>query len=311
MTTKSITTTKNRTMTNQAATSPRQEEQGLKAVTFGSFLGNAFLAVFKLLAGILGSSVAMLSDAIHSISHVFTTLIALAGVKAGERKEDEGHPYGHERMECIASLILGLILVYAAYSIAKEGLTAIVTGSYRTIGVPGMIALVAAVVSILVNEGMYLYVRYFAEKIHSSAFMAAALHDRSDSLSSVGSLIGIVGAMVGFPIMDSLAALLICVFLLKSAYDILKEALDEMLDVSGGRKLDQELTEYISAQAGVVQVDCLKSRLFGNKVYVDLEVEVDGHMPLSDAHCIAQDIHDQVEKQFPNVKHIMIHENPA
>ncbi len=299
------------TAANEIKSETKSETKALEHMTGASFLGNAFLAVFKLWAGIAGSSVAMLSDAIHSCSHVFTTLIALVGVRAGERQADDQHPYGHERMESIASMILGLILVYAAFTIAKNGLEAIITGSYKTIGTPGVIALVAAAVSIAVNEGMYLYTRYYAEKIHSSAFMAAALHDRSDSLSSVGSLIGIVGAMAGFPIMDSLAALVICGFLFKSAYDILKEAFDEMLDVSGGTSFDQKLTEYVSGQAEVVRVDTLRSRLFGSRIYVDLELEVDGQRPLKEAHAVAQRVHDNVERDFPNVKHIMIHVNPA
>ncbi len=295
----------------QAETEELSEAKILNRLTWGGFLGNVFLAVFKLLAGIFGSSIAMLSDAIHSISHVFTTLIALAGVKAGEKEADDRHPYGHERMECIASLILGLVLVVAACDIAWNGLSAIVTGSYKTMETPGVLALVAAAVSILVNEGMYLYIRYYAEKIHSSAFMAAAVHDHADSLSSVGSFVGILGAMAGFPIMDSVAALAICLFLFKSAYDILKEALDEMLDVSGGTDFDRDLTAYISGQAGVTRVDLLKSRLFGSRIYVDLEIGVDGDWKLKDAHAVAQRVHDNVEKEFPRVKHIMIHVNPA
>ncbi len=295
----------------RAETKPLSEEKILGRLTWGGFLGNVFLAVFKLLAGIFGSSIAMLSDAVHSISHVFTTLIALAGVKAGEKAADEEHPYGHERMECIASLILGLVLVVAACDIAWNGLSAIITGSYKTMQVPGMLALIAAVVSILVNEGMYLYIRYYAEQIHSSAFMAAAVHDHADSLSSVGSLVGIIGAMVGFPIMDSLAALAICLFLFKSAYDILKEALDEMLDVSGGAEFDRELSAYVIGQPGVSSVDLLKSRLFGSKIYVDLEIGVDGSLKLKDAHAVAQQVHDQVEQAYPRIKHIMIHVNPA
>ncbi len=295
----------------QAETEELSEAKILNRLTWGGFLGNVFLAVFKLLAGIFGSSIAMLSDAIHSISHVFTTLIALAGVKAGEKEADDRHPYGHERMECIASLILGLVLVVAACDIAWNGLSAIVTGSYKTMETPGVLALVAAAVSILVNEGMYLYIRYYAEKIHSSAFMAAAVHDHADSLSSVGSFVGILGAMAGFPIMDSVAALAICLFLFKSAYDILKEALDEMLDVSGGTDFDQDLTEFVSGQDGVTRVDLLKSRLFGSKIYVDLEIGVDGDWKLKDAHAVAQQVHDNVEREFPRIKHIMIHVNPA
>ncbi len=117
--------------------------------------------------------------------------------------------------------------------------------------------------------------------------------------------------MAGFPIMDSLAALAICVFLFKSAYGILKEALDEMLDVTGGTEFNQKLTDFVVGQSGVASVDLLKSRLFGSKVYVDLEIGVDGSWQLQDAHAVAQRVHDNVEQKFPEVKHIMIHVNPA
>ena len=187
----------------------------------------------------------------------------------------------------------------------------IVSGSYETLAVPSMIALVAAAVSIASKEAMYWYTRYYAKLIHSSAFLADAWHHRSDAFSSIGSLIGIGGAMLGFPVMHSVASVVICLFIVKASYDILKDGVVKLLDTSCGETYDRKMEEYIAGQDGVVCVDSLRSRMFGNKVYIDLEIQVDGEKSLRDAHKVAQRIHDEVERAFPDVKHIMIHLNPA
>ena len=141
--------------------------------------------------------------------------------------------------------------------------------------------------------------------------MADAWHHRSDAFSSVGSLIGIAGAMLGFPVMDSIASVVICLFILKVSYDILKDAIVKMMDTSCGEDYEKTLTAYIAAQEDVVQVDLLHSRMFGNKTYIELELQVDGNLPLREAHAIAERIHDNVEAHFSEIKHITIHLNPA
>ena len=158
---------------------------------------------------------------------------------------------------------------------------------------------------------MYCYPRHYAKIVNSPAFMADAWHHRSDAFSSVGSLAGITGAMLGFPIMDSIASVVICLFILKVSYDILKDALVKMLDTSRGEAYETALAAYIAAQEDVVQVDVLHSRMFGNRTYIDMELQVDGDLPLREAHAIAERIHDDVEAQFSDVKHITIHLNPA
>ena len=158
---------------------------------------------------------------------------------------------------------------------------------------------------------MFWYTRHYAKLLNSAAFMADAWHHRSDAFSSIGSLLGIGGAMLGFPVMDSVASVVICLCILKVAYDILKDALTKMLDTSCGEDYDRQLREYIAAQEDVIGVDVLRSRMFGNKVYVDLEIEMDGDKTLRESHAVAERIHDNVETDFPNVKHIMIHVNPA
>ena len=283
----------------------------IRRVSLVGIVGNVALSAFKLFAGIAGSSGAMVSDAVHSLSDVFATLIAFLGVRLSKKAADKEHPYGHERLECVASLLLGAILLITGLGIGKAGLEKIFAGSYETLAVPGMIALAAAIISIVSKESMYWYTRHYAKVLNSPAFMADAWHHRSDAFSSVGSLIGIAGAMLGFPVMDSIASVVICLFILKVSYDILKDAIAKMLDTSCGEDYEKALTAYIAAQDDVVQVDMLHSRMFGNKTYIELELQVDGSLPLREAHAIAERVHDSVESRFEDIKHITIHLNPT
>lgn len=287
------------------------EDAVIRRLSLVSVIGNAVLSGFKMLAGIWGHSGAMISGAIHSFSDVLTTLIAWIGVKVSRRAADASHPYGHERLECVASLILGVVLMATGLGVGRVGLEKIFSGQYETLAVPGLIALIAAVVSIVTKEAMYWYTRYYAKQINSAAFMADAWHHRSDAFSSIGSLIGIGGAMLGFPVLDSVASVVICLFIIKVAYDIIKDAVVKMLDNSCGEQYEQELSRFVSEQKDVVCVDTLHSRMFGNKVYVDLEIEVDGQKTLQDAHAVAERVHTEMESHFPDIKHVMIHLNPA
>ena len=290
---------------------PIDESAAIRKMSFVSVAGNAVLSGFKFFAGVTGNSGAMISDSIHSFSDVITTLIAWIGVKASKKEADAAHPYGHERIECIASLLLGIVLLGTGLGVGKVGLENIFSGNYQALTVPSAIALVAAVVSIVSKEAMYWYTRYYANLIHSSAFLADAWHHRSDAFSSISSLIGIAGAMMGYPVLDSVASVVICLFIVKASYDILKDGVVKLLDTSCGESYDKKMADYISGQEGVVCVDSLRSRMFGNKVYIDLEIQVDGEKSLREAHQVAERIHDDVEKTFPDVKHIMIHLNPA
>jgi len=248
---------------------------------------------------------------VHSLSDVFATFIAFLGVKTSKRSADKEHPYGHESIECIAALALGMILLVTGLGIGKVGLTNIFSGNYENLTVPSAIALVAAVVSIVTKEGMFWYTRYYAKVLNSPAFMADAWHHRSDAFSSIGSLIGIGGAMLGFPVLDCVASVVICLFILKVAYDTIKDALEKMMDTSCGDEYEKKLAEYIQQQEGVERIDLLHSRMFGSKVYVDLEIAMDGSKTLSESHAMAKRVHDGVEELFPEIKHIMIHINPA
>ena len=283
----------------------------IKQISLVGIIGNIILCAFKMFAGIVGKSGAMISDAVHSLSDVFATFIAFLGVKMSKRGADKLHPYGHERIECIASLILGLILLLTGLGIGKVGLQNIFSGNYTELSTPCAIALIAAIVSIIVKEAMYWYTRHYAKILNSAAFMADAWHHRSDAFSSIGSLTGIGGAMLGFKVLDAIASVIICLFILKVAFDILLDAVKKVLDTSCGDEYETTLKEYILQQKDVVGVDLLHTRMFGNKVYIDLEISVDGNKTFKEAHSVAENIHEKVEKEFPNTKHIMIHVNPT
>lgn len=285
-------------------------EKTATRVSLVSVAGNAALSVFKLLAGILAHSGAMISDAVHSASDVLSSFIVIIGVKLSAREADRDHPYGHERFECVAAIVLAVVLAVTGLLIGYGAVESIGAGEKATV-VPGLLALIAAVVSIACKEAMYWYTRHYARRLNSAALMANAWHHRSDALSSVGALIGIAGARLGYPIMEPIASLLICLFILKAAYDIFKDATGKMVDRACDAETEQRIADCVLSQREVLGIDRLQTREFGSKIYVDLEIRVDGSLPLVEAHAIAEQVHDRIEAEFPAVKHIMVHVNPG
>lgn len=276
-----------------------------------SIVANFILTAFKLFAGVIAHSGAMISDAVHSASDVFSTIVVIIGIRISRKASDKDHPYGHERLECVAAIVLATILAATGLGIGYSAVTKIISGEYRQLAVPGMLALVAAFVSILVKEAMYQYTKIHARRIDSSALMADAWHHRSDALSSVGALIGIAGARMGFPISDPLASVMICFFIGKAAFEIFRDAVDKMVDKACDEETERQLKECALSQEGVLGVDLLHTRVFGNMIYVDIEIRADGNETLRRAHGIAERVHDSIEKNFPKVKHIMVHVNPS
>ena len=251
----------------------------------------------------------MLSDAVHSASDVLSTIIVMAGIKISEKRPDREHPYGHERMECVASIILAVALAATGAGIGYSGIKKIFSGQYNTFSVPGGIALTAAVVSIVIKEWMYWFTRGAAKHTNSDALMADAWHHRSDALSSVGSLIGILGARLGFAILDPIASVVICSCILKAALDIFRESINKMVDHSCDNITETKIRELVLQQQGVEGIDDLKTRMFGAKMYVDIEILADGSLVLYDAHRIAEGVHQAIENSFPQCKHCMVHVN--
>ena len=279
-------------------------------VSMVSIIGNLLLSIFKVLAGIIANSGAMISDAIHSASDVFSSIIVIIGVRLAAKDSDKDHPYGHERFECVAAVLLAFVLFISALLIGYSALQKIVSGTEYDLTVPGILALVAAGTSIAVKEAMYWYTRHYAKRFDSGALMADAWHHRSDALSSVGALIGIVGARMGYPVLDTVASLVISLFIIKAAYDIFKDAIEKMVDHSCGEEVEREIAECARGQTGVMGVDLIHTRTFGNKIYVDIEISADGNISLAKSHEIADSVHDAIEEKFPKVKHIMVHVNP-
>lgn len=279
-------------------------------VSFVSIFVNILLSAVKLASGVFAHSSALISDSIHSLSDVFSTVVVMIGVKMSSKADDEDHQYGHERLECIAAIILASVLMATGLGIGLSGINVFTSNELSALKPPGALALFAAGLSIAVKESMYWYTRSAAKKINSDALMADAWHHRSDALSSVGSIIGIGGAMLGFAVLDPLASIVICLFVVKAAFDIYKDAVSKLTDKAADLETTAKIREIILNNENVLGIDVLKTRLFGAKMYVDVEISVDGNMTLFYAHETAQTVHDEIEKNFPAVKHCMVHVNP-
>lgn len=289
----------------------KTNEQIAMQVGRNSILINIGLAGFKLFAGIFAQSAAMVSDGIHSITDLVGTVIAMIGIKLANKKPDKEHPYGHERFESVATLALAALISVVGIGIGWSGIQTILSGDYGDLAIPGILALIAAVASIVIKEGVFWYVRGAAKKIDSSALMADAWHSRADGLSSVGSFIGILGARMGFPILDSVAAVVICIFILKTAISISIDAIGKMTDRACDDETVEEMRNIILSQESVDGIDQLKTRIFGNRIYVDVEIAVDSTLSFATAHNISHTVHDAIENHFPKVKHCKVHANPV
>lgn len=282
----------------------------LKVSLINMFL-NIFLSVMKLAAGIMAHSNALVSDAIHSASDVFATLVVILGIFFSEKEADKEHPYGHERLECIAALFLGGIIFLTGAGIGREGLKKVADFYHGVqIEAPGMAALIVAAVSIGVKEWMYRFGKRTAKQVNSAVLLADAWHNRTDALASAGALAGIGCAMAGFPVMDGVACAFISLCVIKAALEILGDAVGKIIDKACDDKTEEEMKELILKQRGVLGINELHTRLFGSRIYVDVEIAADGSISLENAHKIAENVHLAIEEKFPGVKHCMVHMDP-
>lgn len=296
---------------NEAKTKPADTEKELAMrVSVISIIINTALSLLKLLAGIFARSGAMISDAVHSASDVFSTFVVMIGITLSRKKPDKDHPYGHERLECVASVILAVVLAGTGLGIGFKGIQTIAGSDPDSLVVPETAALIAAVISIVVKEIMFWYTKWAAKKVNSGALMADAWHHRSDALSSIGAFAGILGARLGFPVLDPLASVIICVFIEKAAIDIFRDAVDKMVDKSCPEETVQKMKEVILSEPDVIGIDEMRTRLFGSRSYVEVEILMDKDKTLVEAHNTAEAVHDAIEKNFPEVKHCMVHVNP-
>jgi len=289
--------------------SKTNEQMAMRASKI-TIVSNIGLTAFKLFAGIVGNSTAMIADAMHSFSDMYTTIIVMIGVKLANKQSDKDHQYGHERFECVAAILLSAVLVFTGALIGWAGIQQLIAWDFDEASIPRRIALVGAIATIILQGIMYVYKRGVARKINSSALKADAWHHLSDSLSSIGSFFGILGARMGFPMLDPIAAILICLFILKVAFDVFRDATGKMTDKACDDNVIEEIRTTALAEDGVLGVDEIKTRLFGDKFYLDIEISADGKQSLNDAHEIAERVHYSIEAQFENLKHCMVHVNP-
>lgn len=276
-------------------------------VSITTLIGNIVLSLFKFISGIIGHSNAMISDAIHSFSDVVSTIIVIIGIKISSKKEDREHQYGHERFENVASIILAFLLFITGVLIGINGINNIRLNKYV---IPTTLPLIAALISIIVKEWMYWYTINVSKKYNSDSLKADAWHHRSDAFSSIGSLIGIYATIKGLKYMDLIASIIIAIIIIKTAIEIFIEGINKMLDKSCNKETTINIENIVLKTNGVLSIDSLKTRIFGNKIYVDLEISADKNITFQESHNIAHKVHDEIENNISDIKHCMVHINP-
>lgn len=287
--------------------------QRVQRVGFVTIIANLLLAVGKFLVGIIGNSSAMISDAIHSASDVFSTIIVLIGTKLSRKQADEEHPYGHERFESIASFILALMLFMTSLQIAYLGISRFIQilNKVEINNTLPILCVIASIISIITKTWMYFYTIRTAKIANSSALKADAWHHLTDSFSSVASLLGAIGLLIGLEILDPIFCIVICLFIFKIAFDIGKESINQLIDKKASSEIENQIKNLISQQQNIIKIESLKTRQFGNKIYLDLEVIIDKNLSFEEGHKIAHQLQDYLEAMIPVIAHCTVHVSPS
>ncbi len=274
---------------------------------------NAFLLVMKIIAGIFGKSTAIISDAVNSGGDVATAFFVMIAGKYSRKDVDNDHQYGHEKYESMVSVFLGVALILSAIEIAKVAIKTIYDYVRFDVPIekPTYIALIAAVLTIVIKEMMYRFTIRNAIKANAPSLKAMAWDHRGDQLSALGVVIGVGGSMLGVVVLEPVASLVICTFILILAFRIIKTGISQVVDQAADNDTVDQIKKIINQQDGILCLDDLKTRIFGAKLYVDIEISLDPNMTLVQSHSIAEKLHDDIEKQIQNVKHCMVHVNPA
>ncbi len=287
-----------------------QRNRQVRRITWIGLLLNVFLTVLKLVGGIVGRSQAIIADAVHSVSDFGTDLVLLLGIRAWSKPRDERHPFGHERIETIISLFMGVFLALVGVWIVQASLRGIEQAHLLQ---PRPIALIAAAISIASKEIMYHWTRHVGRKTSSMALTANAWHHRSDALSSLPAGLFVLAAMVLPPewaFLDRIGAIVVCIFLFHAAYKIITPAVDELLDTVPESHVPKELLEIIAQTRGVLLVHKVRARSAGAHVLTDAHIEVDPNISVTAGHAIAERVKQCVLQQLPEVAEITIHVEP-
>lgn len=290
-------------------------EKGIYKITIIGSVVNFLLLVFKFIAGILGHSAAMLADAVHSLSDFITDIIVIVFVRISNKPVDKGHDYGHGKYETLATAIIGLVLMCVGFGIFWNGASTIYDFLHgKQLEAPRMLALIAAIVSIVFKEILYQYTVIKGKKLNSKAVIANAWHHRSDAFSSIGTAIGIGGAILlgdRWRVLDPIAAVIVSLFIIKVSIQLLIPCVDELLEKSLPDDVEREIEQTVLSFPGVSQPHNLRTRRIGNHYAIEVHVRMDGNIPLKEAHQVATAIEAKLKEQFGTDTHVGIHVEPT
>jgi cation diffusion facilitator family transporter len=276
---------------------------GIKAIIIGA-VANLLLAAFKFVGGILGNSVALVADAIHSLSDLVTDIIVLFTHRIGQMPRDKDHPYGHGRAETIGAAVIGLFIISTGISVIYETCQAINQESGRT---PGVLAIIAATLSIAINEGLFQYTCRVGKATQSPSLIANAWHHRSDAISSIAALIGIIGAGQGFPSMDPLAGAIVGGMIVKVGIDITRQGVRDLMDTALSDEYTKKIHTILKAIPEVLHFHDLRSRVIGGDFLIDLHILVDPEMTVTEGHRVAEIVRRNLIKAFDNIQDVLVH----
>ncbi|MCL2097223.1 MAG: cation diffusion facilitator family transporter [Bacteroidales bacterium] len=292
----------------------KQRERKIYQITLVGGIVNLLLMLFKFFAGIAGRSSAMIADAVHSLSDFATDIVVLVFVRISGKPKDKNHKYGHGKFETLATLIIGFILLLVGGGIAWDGISNIMQVlKGEVLPSPGVLALVAALVSILMKEALYWYTVIVGKKVNSMAVVANAWHHRSDALSSIAAAVGIGGALLlgeKWTILDPLAALVVSLFIILVALRLMKPCLDELMEKSLPEKVEQEIVSIVNTFEQVGDLHNLRTRKIGNTYAIEFHIRMDGTLPLQEAHQIITDIEMKLRNYYGADTHVVVHLEP-
>ena len=289
-------------------------ERGIYRVTLVGGAVNVVLLLFKFVAGIVGHSSAMVADAVHSLSDFVTDVIVLVFVRISGKPKDKSHDYGHGKYETLAMTIIGMALLAVALGILYSGvmkITAWVNGAQ--LEAPGMLALWAALLSIVLKEGVYHYSMVKARQLQSQAVEANAWHHRSDALSSIGTAIGIGGAIFlgqRWTVLDPVASLIVGLFIVKVSIDLLRRGIGDLMEQSLPDEVEAEILQLAASVPGVVEPHDLRTRRIGNHYAIELHILMDGTISLHEAHNKASEVEELLRQYYGAQTHVVVHVEP-
>ena len=291
----------------------KQEETIIKKNTILTIFANGFLAIIKLVGGILGNSSVLITDAINSIGDIATNLVVFVSAKFSKREKDDSHPYGHDKFDSMISIFLGVALIITAFEVGKNAFVKLYEVIFNDliIAAPAWYTILIVFITLIVKEFLYRKTKVDAKKANSQALLAQAWDHRSDTLTSIGALVGILGAIFNLGFLDPIASLFILFFILKLAIKVIKTGVSQVVDASADDEQIQSIKKIVKSNTNVISIDEIKTRMFGVKYYVDLEISLDKNLSLEEAHLIAETVHDEIEDKLSGVIHCMIHVNPG